>query len=1043
MRAASLRRASALAFAVISVVSFAYAEAPSIRPRSLPPSFGSSTLPELTALDQHDVSARLRGALANLLGEPSPLAGASMPVHARVATGSGIDLRPHSGTPRELSFAALGIVPRVAAALAGDERDLAVARAALEEAAPYLGIEAPSRELRFTEMVRDELGQRHLRFVQEFRGIPVWPAELIVHIDEAGRALSMNGAFVRTPRRLSTRPTVSGESVRALAAASGSPRGLHVTEPELVVWAPEGRVPRLAWKLETFGGMHERWQLFVDAHSGREIEKFSLIHTRNVSGSGIDLLGLRRTLSVWNPTSGGYFLVDSSKNMFDSTSAPPHPGTTRGAISVFHADNKPIFDTDGSLYYSTSTDPHSWNDRHAVSAAWALGQTYDYFLDRHGRKSFDGKGKGMRAIVRYDRNYMNAFWTSELEYMVFGDADLFAGSVDVVAHEMTHAVTSSSARLVYKNQSGAINEAMSDVFGEMVEARANGSNDWIIGTALTPDNRRSMKQPELYGQPSRMSAFVHTTQDNGGVHINSGIINKAFYNLAAGLPGAIGIHDAERIFYRALTTRLSANSDFLDMRLAAIQSAKELFGASSNQAMKTAAAFDSVEIFEAAPPSPKPSTPPVAAADSTIFLYVQGGNRFVGRRETAAGDPALGVPIAFTTAAASRPSVSGDGTKAFFVSSLHDACLVTTATPGSEQCLGFPGRISSVAMSRDQRKYAFVFLEGGEPSDRIAVIDGVTGATVEYSLLSAPFDGDAFGSIVYADSMDFSADSQWVVYDAFNITWYPGGSAFGSWTIYALDLASGVSFPIVDPIEGLDITWPKLGNTRDEHLTFDAQTDDESFVFTMNLETGAYSYFSSDQIYLGIPSFRGDDRAILFTHEDSAAPGGFSIGSWALAADYVSFTGQASQWMADAYFGVTYRRGAYLGPATQPGKLQLSSPAWTADEGTIVTVSVSRTGGVKGAVSVLYRTENGSAIAGLDYMPVTGMLTWVEGDSQPKTFKVQLLADGVAEPVETLSVVIEGAGGGASLGTPTRATISIRDSQAPPPAPRRRTVRRP
>ena len=169
--------------------------------------------------------------------------------------------------------------------------------------------------------------------------------------------------------------------------------------------------------------------------------------------------------------------------------------------------------------------------------------------------------------------------------MFFGDADTYAGSLDVVGHEMTHGVTSKTAALIYQDQSGALNEAISDIFGEMVENFVQGTNDWIIGSRLT-NAFRNMQDPSSkeffpgHPFPSTMSQFISSSdpvlanfvnKDSGGVHLNSGIINHAYYLLAQGETGAIGRADSERIFYRALTMHLTKNSQFLDARIACIQ----------------------------------------------------------------------------------------------------------------------------------------------------------------------------------------------------------------------------------------------------------------------------------------------------------------------------------------------------------------------------------------------------------------------------------------------------------------------------------------
>ncbi|MCT4583869.1 MAG: M4 family metallopeptidase, partial [Peptostreptococcaceae bacterium] len=156
-------------------------------------------------------------------------------------------------------------------------------------------------------------------------------------------------------------------------------------------------------------------------------------------------------------------------------------------------------------------------------------------------------------------------------------------ALDIVAHEMTHGVTQYTANLKYENQSGALNESMSDVFGTLVEMEYQPEKaDYLCGedvwTPNTPgDALRDLANPENYNQPAHMRDFVNTSEDHGGVHTNSGIPNKAGYLVI----DSVGKDKAAQIYYRALTTYLTSTSDFHDAKLALMQSAKDLYGTGS------------------------------------------------------------------------------------------------------------------------------------------------------------------------------------------------------------------------------------------------------------------------------------------------------------------------------------------------------------------------------------------------------------------------------------------------------------------------------
>jgi bacillolysin len=217
-------------------------------------------------------------------------------------------------------------------------------------------------------------------------------------------------------------------------------------------------------------------------------------------------------------------------------------------------------------------------------------------------------GMGIKSTVHYSRSYVNAFWNGS--QMVYGDGDgvqslALSGSLDVVAHEMTHAVDEKEANLNYELQSGALNESMSDAFGAFVEYYAQANKfDWLMGEDVwTPkiagDALRDMASPAKYGDPDHMSEFVvlPNTQagDWGGVHTNSGIPNKACYLIASN--SNVGINKAEQIYYRALANYLISTSNFHDARVALIQSATDLYGASGAEVAAINAAWDAVGVY--------------------------------------------------------------------------------------------------------------------------------------------------------------------------------------------------------------------------------------------------------------------------------------------------------------------------------------------------------------------------------------------------------------------------------------------------------------
>jgi Zn-dependent metalloprotease len=260
-------------------------------------------------------------------------------------------------------------------------------------------------------------------------------------------------------------------------------------------------------------------------------------------------------------------------------------------------------------------DPDS-SDAGVNEAYDGAGATYDLYSDAYGRNSIDDRGMRIDSSVHYGDQYDNAFWDGA--QMVYGDGDgdlfeRFTISVDVIGHELTHGVTDKEAALEYHDQPGALNESFSDVFGSLVKQRARNQTaadaDWIIGEGLFTSKvrgvgLRSLKAPgSAYAdpvlgndpQPAHMSNYDSSPDDNGGVHVNSGIPNHAFY-LAAVAIGGFAWEKAGRIWYVALTERLRPQSEFADAARATASVAGDLYGAGGAEQNAVVAAWREVGL---------------------------------------------------------------------------------------------------------------------------------------------------------------------------------------------------------------------------------------------------------------------------------------------------------------------------------------------------------------------------------------------------------------------------------------------------------------
>jgi thermolysin len=279
---------------------------------------------------------------------------------------------------------------------------------------------------------------------------------------------------------------------------------------------------------------------------------------------------------------------------------------------------------------------NNWTDVATVDAHAYVGWTYDYYFKRHGRRGLDNRDRPIVSLVNGVRRedaftvpidlfgdfVVNAFWCDDcgpgaVGVMYFGNGfpapfvdglgrnwAYLAGSLDIAAHELSHAVTSSSSNLIYMNESGALNEAFSDIMATSAEfffqspGTGQGQADYLLGedSIRSPvggiSGIRSMVNPSVFGDPDHYSIRYTGPEDGGGVHINSGIPNHAFYlaveggrNRISGMTvqgvGAANREQIEKAFYRAFVFLLPASADFSTARAATVQAARDLYGASS------------------------------------------------------------------------------------------------------------------------------------------------------------------------------------------------------------------------------------------------------------------------------------------------------------------------------------------------------------------------------------------------------------------------------------------------------------------------------
>ncbi|SDP66976.1 M4 family metallopeptidase [Clostridium gasigenes] len=423
---------------------------------------------------------------------------------------------------------------------------------------------------------KDSLGYTHYKYQYEIEGIRVYGSDIILHTDKNNFVCDINGLLESDVpnEEYSKKFKLNNDNLtnEALDFIKKDRDSLKENDITKVIYNYKEK-----WQpcyLVNVVGDDYNYNIFIDSINGQALEMINNMHSENVSGSGMGQDGKARELNV-NKQGNKYYLEDIS---------------TTGRISTYDANNasdvKLANTLPGKLIVSDTPNFNEERQEAAIDAHYYVVKTNDYFKKNFNRKGFDNLGGTLKVSVHYGSNEVNAYFNGR-DTLFFGDGDNvmatnFAKSYDIVAHEFTHGVTKNSADLEYRGESGALNESFSDVFGCIIEEK----NDWIIGEDVAlPNNRfdlrRSLKDPTLYKQPANMKDYYQTSKDNGGVHTNSGIPNKAFYNIMT----SVGVEKASAIYYRALTTYMNRKSVFIDARMALEKSAIQLYGAEEKWAV--------------------------------------------------------------------------------------------------------------------------------------------------------------------------------------------------------------------------------------------------------------------------------------------------------------------------------------------------------------------------------------------------------------------------------------------------------------------------
>ncbi|MGW4076782.1 M4 family metallopeptidase [Streptomyces asiaticus] len=483
------------------------------------------------------------------------------------------------------------------------------ANATKADTASSLGLGAKEK-LVVKDVIKDADGTTHTRYDRTYDGLPVLGGDLVVHRAKGGDVKSVTKATKATVKVASTTagiaPSAAAKSAVKLAKADDTAKAAADQAPRKVIWAADGK-PVLAYETVVGGvqkdGTPNQLHVITDAATGKKLYEYQGIETGKGSSeySGEVELGTSKEGS-------GYTLTDADRGGHKTTNLE----------NKEDGEGKAFTDDDDNWGTGKPDDPQTA----AVDAHYGAAATWDYYKKVHGRDGIAGDGKGAYSRVHYGDSYVNAFWDDSCFCMTYGDgqgnkAPLTA--LDVAGHEMSHGVTSKTAGLEYSGESGGLNEATSDIFGTSVEFNAKNTTDvgdYLIGEAIDINGDgtplRYMDKPSKDGQSADNWSDGVGDQD---VHYSSGVANHFFYLLSEGSgakeingvkydsPTAdgskvegIGRDKAEKIWYKALTTYMTSNTDYHAAREATQKAATDLFGADSAEAKGVDAAWAGVNV---------------------------------------------------------------------------------------------------------------------------------------------------------------------------------------------------------------------------------------------------------------------------------------------------------------------------------------------------------------------------------------------------------------------------------------------------------------
>jgi len=482
----------------------------------------------------------------------------------------------------------------------------------------------------------------HEKFQQYYKNLKIEFGTIITHSNDQGVYL-INGELYNT-NEVDVIPTLSSDEAlqEAINELNATVYLWEDKEQSLIMdyKKPVGELllfpdvysnkVHLAYKFDIYSLIpHKREEVYVDAKTGNLLFKNPIIKHTNNDITHNQNLNYTSTENKVNNT----FITASAATRYSGIKQIEttllgsdyilHDNTRGNGIQTFNCENGSIQNvnfTDADNVWSAAEYDNAQKDNAALDAHWGAEKTYDFWNVYFNRNSFDGNGGTIKSYVHFSTNYVNASWNGS--FMIYGDGSASIQpltSIDICAHEIGHAICTYTAGLVYQNESGALNEGFSDIWGACVEQYGkNGTlsgtispSVWLIAEEIGASPFRSMSDPNSKGDPDTYlgTNWYSGAGDNGGVHTNSGVLNHWFYILTEGKSGTnnaptpdtynvtgIGMQKAAEIAYIAERDYLTPNSTYADARVATIEAASSIYCANSPEVIAVTNAWYAVNV---------------------------------------------------------------------------------------------------------------------------------------------------------------------------------------------------------------------------------------------------------------------------------------------------------------------------------------------------------------------------------------------------------------------------------------------------------------